>query len=319
MIIRGNTVWDSTFGGIIVEASSENVAVEGNTVFESNDYGIHIGNPYGSSTSSNITVRDNIVYDNSPSGICLLEADTCTIEGNLVFGNVLNGIVVESGSHQIIDNNVTEQGTGILVSGGNCTLTENVVTRTEYAIAICTEHNTLNGNYLAHNAKNGLRFYFSSYTGSAGSNNDIVGNVIANNSRWGVEFAVGTSNNYLMNNDFLMNGVSGQAVDDGSSNIISENFWDDWMRPDSNHDNYVDNPYTINGTAGNEDVYPHTSPHNPLPDWYILPTPKLTTIPAPTPPPHNQPGPIPLIELVLIVGGAGVLDAVVMVMVAKQE
>lgn len=266
--IQGNEVLDSTFAGIVVEDGSRNVTVMNNIVYDNNDYGIHIGNPYGSDISHDVKIVGNIVYENSPSGIILLEADDCMVDNNDVFGNTLNGIEVNSGSHNIIYNHVTDCTTGILIAGGNSTISYNEVSDVEYALSVCTENNTITRNELTNNEKIGLRFYSSYSEGTSGSHNTVTGNVIANNSRWGVELIGTTHDNSVIGNYFFLNGETCQATDDGDNNFIDNNYWDDWTTPDANNDTIVDIPYAIDGDAENSDLHPMAVPDIWIDPWF---------------------------------------------------
>lgn len=311
MTIRGNDVQDSSFGGIIVEDGSRNVDVVGNIVYNNNDYGIHIGNPYGSSMSFNIRIRDNIVHDNSPSGIRLLEADNCVLSNNTVLGNILDGIVVESGMHLIQENIIEDCRMGIQVSIGNCSIIGNVVMSVECGLSIGTANNTIVGNKLCHNERSGIRFYHSTLTGPSGSENLVIDNTIGNNSKWGVEFTSLTSNNIVRNNDFLLNGNDGQAYDDGEANLFRENYWDDWTEPDGDSDGFVDRPYEINGTAENSDLTPLMVPVNSLPSWYAYTT-TPTTLPT-----NGLPLEIGPYLIAAIIGGAVIMVSSVVVLKKK--
>ena len=226
--IQGNEVLDSLFGGIVIEDGSVNVTVKDNIVYENQDYGIHIGNPYGSATSHNVTIVGNTIYENSPSGIILLEADNCIVDNNEVYSIYLHRIVVESGSHSINYNNVTDCIIGIRVSNGNGTFTRNKISNVEYALSVGTENNTISKNELTNNEKVGLRFYISYTDDNSGSNNLVTGNVIANNSRWGLEFIANADDNIVRGNYFFLNGDTCQASDDGTNNIIDANYWDEF-------------------------------------------------------------------------------------------
>jgi len=266
--IRGNEVLDSTFAGIVVEDGSRNVTVMNNVVYDNNDYGIHIGNPYGSDTSHDVKIVGNTVFENSPSGIILLEADDCLVDNNEVFGNILNGIEVTSGSHNIVYNRVTDCTTGILIAGGNSTISHNEVSDTEYALSVCTENNTITGNELTNNEKIGLRFYSSYTEGTNGSFNTVTRNIIANNSRWGLELIGTADDNIIVSNYFFLNGETCQATDDGDNNFIDNNYWDDWTTPDADSDSIVDVPYAIDGDAENSDLHPMAVPDVWIDPWF---------------------------------------------------
>ncbi len=309
MTIQGNDVKESGFGGIVVEDSSVNVTVIGNTVYENEDCGIFVGNPYGSETSSDVRVLDNIVHSNSPSGIALVEADDCLVENNTLYGNSVDGISVESGSNWVRNNTISDCVRGVMLRGGNSTVTGNDITDAEFGIYVGSENNIISYNYVANNGKTGIRFYYQTSAGLGGSNNIISENTIANNSRWGLEFLVDTENNLVQGNDFLMNVYSHQACDDGASNTFDGNFWDDWTSPDEDIDGYVDSPYTINGTADNSDTNPLAEHYNPLPGWYTTPpetTPTGTT-------------PVEIDPLVIAIAAGSIVIVLLVVIVLKKK
>ena len=308
MTIQGNDVQDSTFGGIVVEDGSINVSVIGNTVYDNENCGIFLGNPYGSEPSVDVRVLDNIVHSNGPSGIDLVEVTNCLVENNTVYSNNVNGIIVESGSNTIRNNTISSCIRGIMLTGGNSTISGNEVTNAEYGFYVGCEDNTISNNYLAHNSKTGIRFYYLSTEGIGGSNNIVIENVIANNSRWGLEFLTDTENNLVQHNDFLMNGYTAQAYDDGTSNTFAENYWDDWTGPDDDLDGFVDTPYSINGTADNSDAYPLAANCNPLPSWY--------TTPPSTTPTGTTPSPV---DPLLIAIGAGVVVVVLLAVIIVKK
>jgi len=309
--IEGNEVRDSEFGGIIVEDGSVNVTVKNNIVYDNREYGIHIGNPYGSTVSHDVTIVGNTVFENSPSGIRLLEADGCTVYDNEVYSNTLNGIDVESGSHHINYNNITDCIAGILISEGNCTITQNRISNVEYAISVGTENNTISKNDLTNNEKIGIRFYYSDHTGFSGSNNLVTRNVIANNSRWGLEFTANADDNVVQDNYFFMNGETCQATDDGANNFIDMNYWDDWTSPDVNNDSIVDVPYSIDGDTENSDLHPRTIPDKSLPPWFI----EETTTTSGT----SDDVPIPMDPLLIAVGVSAVVIILVVAVFVRRK
>ncbi len=309
--IEGNEVLDSEYGGIIVEDGSVNVTVKNNIVYDNREYGIHIGNPYGSTVSHDVTIVENTVFENSPGGIRLLEADGCIVGDNEVYSNTLNGIDVESGSHHIIYNNITDCIAGILISEGNCTITHNEISNVEYAISVGTENNTISKNYLTNNEKIGIRFYHSDHTGFSGSNNRVTGNIIANNSRWGLEFTTNADDNVVQNNYFFMNGETCQATDDGENNFIDANYWDDWISPDANNDSIVDVPYSIEGDTENSDLHPMTIPDKSLSPWYIEETTTTTET--------SNGEPIPMDPLLIAVGVSVVVIILVVAIFVRRK
>jgi len=269
--IEGNEVLGSTFAGIVVEDGCSNVTIKDNIVHNNADYGIHIGNPYGSETSHDIKIIGNVVYENAPSGIMLLEAEDCTVEFNEIYSNDVNGIEVRSGSHHIRYNNITDSYIGILLQEGNATVTHNEISHGDYGISVATEYNTISYNEIAYNEYDGLRFYHLYETGVSGSFNFITRNVMGNNSRWGMNFGLGTTMNIASHNYFFENGDDCQAIDDGTLNVVDGNYWNDWTSPDANNDTIVDVPYEIEGDADNNDSTPMAVPDIWIDPWFVGP------------------------------------------------
>ncbi|TFG33094.1 hypothetical protein EU528_01175 [Candidatus Thorarchaeota archaeon] len=312
-IIEGNDVQDSPFGGIIVEDGSVNVTVKNNIVYDNENFGIHIGNPFGSATSHNITIVGNTVYGNSPGGITLLEAENCIVENNDIYDHAQKGIVLETASHHINFNNITDCQTGIHITGGNATFEHNTISRVEFGITVITENNTFTDNYIFDCEEIGLRFYYSYSDGVGGANNIVARNVFANNSRWGLDLTANADNNLIQNNYFFMNGDTCQATDDGANNVFDSNYWDDWIAPDANNDSIVDIPYEIDGDAENSDLHPMAAPNESIPPWYVAPSTsgnETTTTTGTS---------LPIEPLFLAIGGSAVVIVLIGVIFVKKR
>jgi hypothetical protein len=95
------------------------------------------------------------------------------------------------------------------------------------------------------------------------SNNLIAWNVISNFPGWGIDIWNGANNNIIQYNGLhgnnYLNPSQSQASDIGLNNSFVNNFWDDWVSPDTDQDGVVDNPYTIDGSAQNTDPFPLVS------------------------------------------------------------
>ena len=61
-----------------------------------------------------------------------------------------------------------------------------------------------------------------------------------------------------------------QAYDSGSNNLFEENFWSDWVEPNSNGDKFVDEPYSVDGYSNNKDPQPLTDPLRRVTDPHFL-------------------------------------------------
>lgn len=97
-IIKDNTVYNclatyATSGGIYVDGGKD-IIIE-NNISHNNGYGIEIGCENQGKTTSNITVRNNIVYNNEVAGLSLGGFDypttgkviDCTVTGNTFYQN----------------------------------------------------------------------------------------------------------------------------------------------------------------------------------------------------------------------------------------
>ena len=93
------------------------------------------------------------------------------------------------------------------------------------------------------------------------SDDNFISNNLINNSRaYAVYFDKNSDKNIVINNRFIENNwLWAQAGDDGQNNIFKNNYWSDWVSPDTNFDGIVDNAYFINGDARNLDQSPLTT------------------------------------------------------------
>ena len=91
-----------------------------------------------------------------------------------------------------------------------------------------------------------------------------------NNGEHGVRL-YGTGNTVIYN-DFINNNnqynpyyESIQLNPDPASPDVRDNFWDDWISPDTDTDGIVDEPYVINSPRQSVliDARPRTLPNNP--------------------------------------------------------
>jgi hypothetical protein len=110
-----------------------------------------------------------------------------------------------------------------------------------------------------------------------GSNTNVTGNTFYRNNQVGILAQTHPVNISL--NNFVDNGAAypGEIMQVSSyvgGITLLHNFWSDWIVPDHNRDDIVDEPYTIMGAEGNQDNYPHVFIH-PDPEIHILtrPTP----------------------------------------------
>jgi hypothetical protein len=75
-----------------------------------------------------------------------------------------------------------------------------------------------------------------------------------------------SDNSHVEGNDFYENSAY-QAWDYGDNNIITDNYWHEWIANDTDDNGILDLPKLING-GDNTDPRPCASPVNPIPSWY---------------------------------------------------
>lgn len=234
--IHNNTFYHNNIDGIRVSYSDRNI-ISSNTVFNNLEDGVTV---HGSSDNS---ITSNLIHNNSQSGISVifdygnyLASTNNSIESNSVFDNGDNGIDLEKDAKY------------------NALTSNSIYRNKEAGILLLDEsdHNLITKNTI-HKNSFGIKILNS-------SSNHIISNEISNHTDYGitVNSLNMLSSNIIEQNNFLGNNYNRgtQAHDDGSNNIFIHNFWDDWKKSDSNNDNFIDEPYAIDGSANTMDLYP---------------------------------------------------------------
>ncbi len=284
IFIANNTLFNSGWHGILLWGSTYNNTVINNTAYNNTYKGIWVAN-----YCSENTVLNNTFYDNKEDGIGVSYSDRNTISSNTIFGNLDNGIEVDGSDDNTISRNIIHNnkrsGISIIFDYSNYFASINnsvefntVFDNGENGIVIKTSakdnditSNTVHGNKgvgislrdesndnliaknILHNNSIGIKILNS-------SNNRIISNEISNHTDYGLTInSINRSNsNIIEQNNFLGNNYNRetQAHDNGSNNIFIHNYWDDWEKPDLNNDDFVDEPYAIDGSANTTDFYP---------------------------------------------------------------
>ena len=92
------------------------------------------------------------------------------------------------------------------------------------------------------------------------SYNNITDNIYYNNSGGDLALYPNTAENIVIMNKFLATtSLYPHVLDNGSNNIIVFNYYAEWPSWDQNHDEIVDVPYPIAGSANNSDPCPLVS------------------------------------------------------------
>ncbi|MCK5773281.1 MAG: right-handed parallel beta-helix repeat-containing protein [Thermoplasmata archaeon] len=295
--VFGNTmIGDDTTGnnGILLSQSDQNVITDNNiTNFSRNIY---------LNTCLDNTVLSNII-EGGGDGIYLLNGDRNYIESNILQNGTGNGIEV-SRRGQTIKNNVVRHYGGIGISwvGSNSMdLSYNEVTNNiQGGIYVGGSSSFVTGNSVSKNGIYGIavsRSYtqlwydrsihvFSNIiTDNQGvgiivenrNGNQISGNLIANNSGYGIDIKRNSMGNRITNNSIIHNQGSTQEYGPDQIQALSVsgndlwyenqrgNYWYDWTKPDDDENGIVDVPYMINSGSSIKDPYPLTESYF-LPD-----------------------------------------------------
>jgi parallel beta-helix repeat protein len=214
--IRGNNVSSSFFLN--------------NSVYLNSRFGFYL------EESSSCVLDDNSIHDNQINGVHLKNTDNTTVLGNWIYNhdflNVQSAILLDNTSYIQIENNLVFNnyiGMNLLNSADN---------------------NRIANNSVKDNLHNAIRLEYA-------SRNTIVYNVIKANLEYGILLTTGSNENTIRFNSFEESNLGEtQASDDGTDNLISGNYWDDWFSLDANEDLIVDIPYPIDGISNNSDPYP---------------------------------------------------------------
>ncbi|MFW9906392.1 MAG: right-handed parallel beta-helix repeat-containing protein [Candidatus Thorarchaeota archaeon] len=296
-LIANNRVSNNSGYGIILVANCHNNTIISNLISHNSEAGIYLDdyNHYNNITrntvvqnggigidlddSFNYTITDNFVTH----GIRLCESDSGNDIGRYIHSriSVLNNNTVSGGieiAHVFrdkngpyidrISNNEVYGGRGIsLYSTQHSMIANNTVyNATEVGIYSTTNHSTFSNNLIYNCREEGMYLDNS-------INNTISNNTFYNNNFFGLRL-LSTTRNKIYWNDFIGNSLAGeaQAQDDylsgGVTNSFTQNFWYDWMEPDSNSDTFIDTPYLIDiyltRAPPNQDSYPLTHPNRPF-------------------------------------------------------
>jgi parallel beta-helix repeat protein len=296
-LIRGNTIHDCWGRGIDFFGAMNTTIIDNNVIHNIDSTGIYsslsIDSLIANNTisycadigialmgiTSNCVIINNRIQNCDLSGALIIRAIECDISENVIANVSDQGLYISSLDSCVITNNTISDvsGDGLRFSVADfCVVSENV-------IANCTE--------------NGLLL-------SSGTNTTVEWNTVTNTTNYAVNLGSGSTSFVVKFNAFTNNGGICQIRDDGTTNIVSQNYYDDWNTPDVDANGYVDTPYVFEGDANNQDDFP-------LAVEGVVPT---TTEPNTT----NGDDQLPL-ELILIAGTTGAIILVAGVYFLKKR
>lgn len=273
-----NNILVANGDGIRLINSINNVTFDGNTLYNSNYYGIDL-----SSSRANIT--NNTVITSDQTAISLSSSDNSNITNNTVSGSGEAGSVAlgiklsSSNNNKLINNTVTGTGSGYdgieLSSSNSNTLIGNILTysgsyyginlgfssynnitnntvKNKYQdgmyLSVGSDYNTIEKNNLSTNSWGGITIY--------SSHNNILNNTILSNSggsdNSGVTILSGT-NNSVSNNSISLNSQDGIKVGSSgnrfSNNILTNNV-DNGIYIQTDDNTFSNNTITVDAGAG---------------------------------------------------------------------
>jgi parallel beta-helix repeat protein len=254
-IIQNNGV------GIVVLSSPASMVVN-NTLQDNTEFGIAT-----TDGSFSTIIKDNLITQSTGKAINV-ESKATSITNNTIYGNPSKanyGIAIHRDDAVVMRNTIFDFEFGIEISPVlNSYIALNYIDVCSVGIIGWVSESTITNNTLINGKFDGSGFILSAeLTTGDSSNNLIAWNVISNFPGWGIDIiGIGANNifqyNTLQGNNYL-NPTQSQANDKGVNNTFVNNYWDEWVSPDTDQDGVVDNPYVIDGTAQNADLFPLVS------------------------------------------------------------
>ena len=251
--IRKNRLMGANQTGIWMR-NVENVVINENDISLNSRHGVAI------SYAKNCLVFNNSLFSNEEAGVGFWESSNCTISYNVVYNNTWS--VYAENSSVIINYNTIYDSNGYaidLYESKDCLISSNVVYDNIWHSVFLwvSQNNKISDNIISDN-------YYGIELENASNNNIITNNSINGNDEYGV-YISSSKNTTVEGNDFTKNNLGGasQAYDDNQSNLFVNNYWSDHTSPDNDGNGIVDEPYSIAGSANNEDIHPMVFAYNP--------------------------------------------------------
>ena len=250
---------------------------KGNNIFINNTCVSNNRNGVCCGDGNNIV--NNTCFSNEADGISC-RGENLISDNNCSFND--NGI--SCGSHNTIENNICLSNKDCGIRCSNRNIITNNTSGSNYFIGIFLrgDFNTVLNNTCSNNV-DGLWFHRYNWD-EPNTNNTIKKNIFSNNYRYGIYLSESHDNiityNYFLSNinyaiflsksskdntihkNTFIDNINGniQVMDNGSGNSWNDsskgNYWSDWPSPDSDKNDVIDIPYSIDGSSCSKDYYP---------------------------------------------------------------
>ncbi len=301
-VVSGNYIHDCWGNGIEFFASGmNNTLVQDNIIEDIGGDGIY------ATSSRDCVVKDNTITNINNIGIALFgQSPNCEVTGNTISNTASSGMIVSYPDNGIVTGNVITHADshGIYFNKPiNCVISSNTIgdVSGDGMRVVNAEFTEISENIIGNCTDDGFRI-------TSGTNTSVHWNSVYNVSAYAVNLEAGSGNYSVKFNTFIDNGADCQVCDDGTSNLVSQNFYDDWSSPDVDANGYVDSPYALDGDAENQDEFP-------LAAAGVVPTQTVTTSTTTSTGVEN---PLPM-DIILIAGAVGAIILVAGILVLKRR
>lgn len=256
--------------GFSLYSSSNNTLIN-NTALENNQFGFHLLFAYNNQLLQNTAIL------NSLHGFLIAKSSGNTMQQNIASLNLLNGFLLHQSHYNTLMHNIashqrfvdgipesssSSNGFRLYLSNNNVLIENSAINNTQAGFLLYqADHNDLVSNNVVQNLQEGIfalmsvnnNFSLNTIMGNKGHgirlegdnwtisrNNDILFNVIVNQTNYGVFLGNKTQNTRIFGNQLINNNHKNiQALDHGINNNFTANYWSDWNTPDTNADGIV--------------------------------------------------------------------------------
>ncbi len=302
--VTGNYIHDCWGNGIeFFAAGMKNTLVQDNIVENIGGAGVY------ATTSSDCVVKDNTITNINNIGIALLgQSPNCEVTGNTISNTASSGMIVSYPDNGIVTGNVITHADsqGIYFNTPiDCVISNNTIGEVtgDGIRVVNAEFTEFSENLIGNCTEDGFKI-------TSGTNTSVHSNSVYNVSAYAVNLETDSGNFSVKFNTFIDNGVDCQVCDDGTSNLVSQNFYDDWSSPDADVDGYVDTPYALDGDAESQDEFP-LAVAGVVPE--IVTTSTTTTTTTTTSNPDST------LQLIIVGGAVGAIILVAGILLLKRR